>query len=332
MRVLITGASGLLGRHTAAAFAADGDDVVALVRPSSNTAPLKQPGIRLQVAGLDQPDALREAMRGCDAVVHCVARVHTHGLWREFYRTTVEGTRHTLEAARAANVGRFIHISTVGVYGWPRPDGRPYAETDPAGTPYRWNYYTRAKILAEDLVRQSPVPSTILRPTWVYGPNDDAGLGRIVASLRAGRLKTIGDGNNRLSLVYVADVARAIVAAARAAAAKGEIFNIAADQTCCTQREFITKICRITGAQEPAGSISYDAACRVAFLCECVAHATRYTVCPPLTRLAVLLLGGQRRYNGDKIRRVLGWQPSVDIEQGLSAALGHEPASAIVSR
>ena len=75
----------------------------------------------------------------------------------------------------------------------------------------------------------------------------------------------------------------------------------------------------MTGAPVPAARVSYRAAYRLAFLSECVAHATAFCVCPPLTRLAVLLLGGRRGYNSDKLRQTLHWQPTRSMADGLRA-------------
>lgn len=325
MRVLITGASGFLGSHIAEAFVERGHTVAALVRPSSRVDFLQSLGVELRQATLEEASSLRDAMRGADLLVHTAAKVHTHGFWRDFVRTTIEGTRHTLQAAIEAGVGHYIHISTVGVYGFPRTNGAPFDETYPYGQPYRWNYYSRAKIQAEKLVRDAQakqlIATTILRPTWVYGPRDATTLDRLSAALRAGRYKWIGDGSNKLSLVYVADAANAVLLAATDPRSRGQIYNVAADEASPTQREFVTRICELLALPVPTASISYRSAHRLAFASECIAHFSAYRVCPPITRLAVLLMGGHRRYHSGKIRSELGWQPTVPFTKGIEAAV-----------
>ncbi len=321
MHILLTGASGFLGRHVAAELIRRQHTVAAAVRPTTHTAYLQPLGVHLHVASLDQPARLQAAMAGAETVVHIAARVHTTGPWREFQQTTITGTAHVLAAATAAGVRHFIHLSTVGVYGWPRPDGRPFVETDDYGRPYRWNYYSRAKIAAEQLVRAAPLATTILRPTWIYGPRDTTSLGRILAALRHGQFRWIGNGNNPLSLVHVADVATAVALAVEQPAARGEIFNVADDAATPTQREFITRICAAAELPLPTARLPYRLAHTAGFAGEWVAHLTGFRVCPPLTRLSVLLLGGPRRYNSAKIRRVLGWQPAVPFHDGLREAV-----------
>jgi nucleoside-diphosphate-sugar epimerase len=321
MRVLVTGASGFLGGHIAETLARHGHAPVALVRSNSPTAFLKTLGVELRQATLDNPPALRRAIQGTDAVVHVAAKVHTHGFWSDFVETTIHGTRHVLEAAIAAGVPHFIQISTVGVYGRLQPGGRPFDETCGYGRPHHWNYYSRAKIEAEKLVRdaqqQGRIATTILRPSWIYGPRDTTTFDRIVTALRAHRYRWIGSANNRLSLIFVTDVANAVLLAATNPKARGQIYNVAADETSPSQRDFISRICDLTGAPPPTSTLTYAAAHQLGFLSECVAHLTRYRVCPPVTRLTALLFGGDRRYNSAKIRAELGWHPAVAADEGI---------------
>ena len=322
MRVVLTGSSGFLGGHAAEAFQLQGHKVIGIVRSSSSTALLSAAGIEVFACPLEDEPRLQQAMQHVDAVVHVAARVHTHGLWQQFVGVTVEGTRHVLQAAIAARVPRFIQISTVGVYGFPRSrNPAPFREADGYGHIHRWNYYSRAKIEAEKIVlaahESGRIATTILRPTWVYGPRDSTTFPRITAALKNRRLKWIGDGQNKLSLIHVTDVARAVVLSATSSSSAGHVYNVSADETSPTQRDFITRICELTDSPPPASSVPYNTAYAMAFAGECVAHLTRYRICPPLTRLSVLLLGGPRRYNSDRIRAELAWKPTVTFDEGI---------------
>ncbi len=336
MRVFLTGASGFIGGHLAEAFVQRGHQVVGIVRPTSHTEFLQSLGVKLVVNTPENTTGLSNAMRGADVVIHTAAQVRTHGFWRDFVQTTVEGTRHVLEVAQHAQVPHFIHISTVGVYGFPaNGGGAPFAETSPHGGIHKWNYYSRAKIEAEKLVRTAQesgyIATTILRPTWVYGPRDTTTLTRLIAALGNRRVKWIGNGNNRLSLIYVTDVADAIVRAAANTRARGQIYNVAADETSPTQHEFIARICQLMELPLPVASVPYRLAYDLGFAGECVAHLSRYRVCPPLTRLTALLFGGNRRFNSEKIRAELGWQPIMPFEEGIRQATTwyhkHPPAA-----
>src|ERR1017187_7944863 len=141
MHILITGASGFFGGHCAESFARRGEKVSAIVRPSSRCDLLKSLGVTLHVTSLHQADELRHAMERVDVVVHAAAKVEAYGRWREFEESTVEGTRNVLQAAIAAGVRQFIHISSRGVYERPVRNDVLYQETDAYGNPYRWSYY-----------------------------------------------------------------------------------------------------------------------------------------------------------------------------------------------
>jgi nucleoside-diphosphate-sugar epimerase len=325
MHVLLTGASGFLGGHIAEAFVQHGHHVVGIVRQTSRTDFLQALGVELVVSELEDTARLGSAMRGVDVVIHAAAQVHTHGFWRDFVQTTVEGTRHVLEAAQQTQVHHFIQISTVGVYGFPPScGGPPFTEANPYCHIHRWNYYSRAKIEAEKLVRDAQqsnlITTTVIRPTWVYGPRDTTTLARFVAALRTRRFKWIGNGDNRLSVVYVTDVTDAVVRAATAPRARGQIYNVATDEISPTQREFVTRICQLMELPLPEASVPYAIAYVLGFGGECVAHLTRYRVCPSLTRLTVLLFGGNRRFSSEKIRAELGWRPIISFEEGIHQA------------
>ncbi|HUI08614.1 MAG TPA: NAD(P)-dependent oxidoreductase [Verrucomicrobiae bacterium] len=321
MNVFLTGASGYLGGHCAEAFLHHGSKVTACVRASSRVAFLESLGVTLHTAALDQTDELRRGMRGADVVVHVAAKVEPAGGWQEYLEATIDGTRHVLEAAAAAGVRQVIYISSVGVYERPAREGILFEETCAYGTPYRWRYYARAKIEAEQLVReahaQKRLVTTILRPTWIYGPRDTTTVGRTISALRSGRVKWIGSGDNRLNLVYATDAAQAIVLAATNRRADGQIYNVADDSNSPTQRQFLTRICELLDLPSPRGSMSYRLAHNIGFLSECLTHATAFRVRFPITRLSVLFLGGRRRFSNEKIRTELAWKPSVSFEDGI---------------
>lgn len=322
MRVVITGITGFLGGHLAEAFLQHGHHVTGIVRPQTRAPHLQTLGVTLATATLDDLPALRAACQGADIVIHAAAKVHTHGFWRDFAHTNISGTRHVLQAATEAGVKRLVQVSTVGVYGFPQgTDNPPFHEANDYGRIFRWNYYSRSKIQAEQLVRAAHqsgrITTTIIRPTWVYGARDSTTIERLATALRTHRFRWIGDGHNRLSLIYVTDVANAVVLAAATPQSAGQTYNIADDKTSPTQREFITRLCELLELPLPTNHIAYRTAYNIGFPGECLAHLTRYRICPPLTRLTALLFGGTRRFSSEKIRTTLGWQPHITFDQGI---------------
>ena len=325
MRIAITGITGYFGGHIAATLAQHGHTVTGIVRPTSRLDHLRDRPLSIRVATLDGQPELCDAFRGADVIIHSAAKVHSLGPWREFDESIIAATRHTLNAAIAAGVPRFIQMSTVGVYGFPcSSTASPFAETCPHGPIHRWNYYSRAKAAAENLVlaaqQSGRLAATILRPTWMYGPHDTTVMERIVTALRRGRFPWIGTATNRLSLVNLSDALDAVVRVVEQPAAGGRIYNIAADELSPTQREFITRLCELLNLPLPAHHIPYRLAQFSGFAGECLAHATAFRIRPPLTRLTVHLFGGLRQFRSDRLRQELGWRPQTAFAEGIIRA------------
>ncbi|MBL8927743.1 MAG: NAD-dependent epimerase/dehydratase family protein, partial [Pseudonocardia sp.] len=148
VRVLVTGARGMLGRAVALALAARGDEVTVLQRRPSALP------VREVLTDLGDPDApLDAALAGQDAVVHLAAKVDVVGSWRDYARTNVEGTRRLLAAARAAGVARFVHVSSPSVANV--GDALVGAGAGPADPGGAHGHYARSKALAEQAVLTS---------------------------------------------------------------------------------------------------------------------------------------------------------------------------------
>lgn len=190
--ILVTGAAGFVGRHVVRELAGAGAKVRALVHSERGERVLD--GVDCELAHGDVTDAasLADAVDGCDAVVHLVAIIH--GRAASFDRVIADGTRHVVEAARAAGVSRLVHMSALGV-------GEQTKDTVP---------YYRAKWAAEEAVRGSGVPHAILRPSFVFGPDG----GALPQFLRIARLAPVtpivGPGSQRLQPIWIDDLARAV--------------------------------------------------------------------------------------------------------------------------
>jgi len=243
---LVTGATGLLGSHIAEQLHRRGRPVRALCRPGSDTTFLPTINADIVTGDITDPHAVGQACEGVDTVYHAAARVGDWGPWSDFVSATVDATQHLIDAASKHGVGRFLHISSISVYGHVDGEGLIFDESAPLGTNvHRWSYYTRAKVEAERLVwrahKAGLVSASIIRPSWLYGPRDRATLPRLIDSLRSRKLKIIGDGTNRLNVVHAANVAEAAILAADSPRASGEAYNCCHDGV-LTQRQYFDLI------------------------------------------------------------------------------------------
>ena len=204
MTTLVTGATGFVGGHVAAALLARGIQVTALVRSREKAAELERLGVRLVVGDLHDDRALREACEG-QAVVQHVAGVIAARDEAAYMRANQQGTENLLKAAAASGVGRFVLMSSGAAAGPSRP-GHPRTSDEP---PAPVTAYGRSKLAGEDLVRAGSIPWVILRPPTVYGPDDRDNLIKVFRLARYGVAPVFGDGSQELSAVYAPDLAEA---------------------------------------------------------------------------------------------------------------------------
>jgi nucleoside-diphosphate-sugar epimerase/predicted dehydrogenase len=236
--VLVTGASGYLGRRVVDALAVRGHQVRAMVRfPCLDT---ESERVEEVAATLGDAAAMAAALQGVEVVVHCAARVARRGSRDDFLRDNVDGTRSLLEAAARAGVERFVHVSSIAVYGVER--GLERVAEDAAYDPHPdWRgAYTESKLEADRLVlERGPLlglRTVVLRPGILVGAGGPEFTARLTLGRLRGRVLIVGRPGQRLPLCHVDDVARAAALAVTAPAACGA-YNVVDDVL--TQREWL---------------------------------------------------------------------------------------------
>jgi nucleoside-diphosphate-sugar epimerase len=319
---VITGATGLLGSHLVEQLVGRGERVRALVRAGSNTEFLRKLGVEFATGDLGDPASLPNVVAGADVVYHCAARVGDWGPWPAFQAGIIDATRHLLDACQAVGVGRVVHVSSIIVYGHPREREDRFTEDEPLGQNlWLWgDYYCRAKIAAEEICLGYPGALTIVRPSWIYGPRDRTSLPRVFKALEAGRAAMVGRGDNRLNIIYAADVADGAIRAANNPAAVGRAYNLASEGE-LTQREFLNLLTNALGRRRVRMRFPYRLAFAGGFLGEMVGKAIRMKRPPHFTRYVVALIGRSTRFSTERARKELGWSPQVPAAEGLRRSL-----------
>ena len=219
MRALVTGATGFVGSHLVEALQNSSVEVTALARSASKAADLAQREVRVVPGDLHDIAGLERAVRDQDVVYH-VAGVVAARDEADFLRSNRDGTRNILTAAEREGKPRFVLVSSLAAAG-PAPRGAPLSGTEP---PHPVTAYGRSKLAAEQVVRSSSLPWSIVRPPIVYGPRDREVL-KVFRLARLGLAPVFGDGSQELSAVHAADLAQALLAVTKAKATIGGTYN-----------------------------------------------------------------------------------------------------------
>jgi 2-alkyl-3-oxoalkanoate reductase len=319
--LFITGATGLVGSHAAEEALKRGFQVKALVRGSSDTRWLDSWGVEKVVGDLEDSEALRRGVEGADWVFNCAAKVGDWGSLEDFRRLNVAALKLLLDAATEAKVGRFVHVSSLGVY-----EGRDHFGTDET-TPVAANAldgYTRSKVEAEALalsyVKDRGLPLTVVRPGFIYGERDRTVLPKLLDSLRTGRFAYFGSGEQALNCIYVKNLVHALFLAAESPEAVGEVFNVT-DGVRVSKKQFIGKVAQLAGLKPPRRKIPLWLAWTLAILLERRARRIGSTTPPLVNKARYKFLGLNLDFSIEKARRLLGYEPPYTTEQGLVASM-----------
>jgi nucleoside-diphosphate-sugar epimerase len=323
MKILVTGATGFIGRHLAERLCAEGHEVRGLVRDPSKASAIRRWGVEVVCGDVTDSTSVRKAMQDVEVVFHLASRVTDWGSWSEFESATVQGTENVLSAAADAGVRRFVHMSTVGVYDDQcTRKCRIVPETTPQGSQgdRTLGFYARAKVLAEAAVwrysHERGLAVVVLRPALVYGPQDETTMPRLIDYLSGAGAMWVGRRNSTVDPIYVSDVVGCAVAAARSDAAVGQAYNVAPSEQWGV-RDFWRLLCRELGLREPKWTIPASLVMVAAVICEKVARLFGRRQPPTLTRAGVALFAMDRHHDPSKAIRELGWRPQISLKEGI---------------
>ena len=317
-RSLVTGGTGFVGANLVRELLADGDRVRVLARAGGDRRALEGCDVEIVEGDLLDADSVRRAVAGMERVYHVAA---DYRLWcpdpSALFRANVDGTRHVLDAARAAGAARIVYTSTVGALGIPK-DGRPGDETTPVSLADMVGPYKASKFVAEEVAREFAArgaPVVIVNPSAPVGPWDvkPTPTGQMIVDFLRGKM--IASLDTGLNIAHVRDVARGHILAAERGRI-GERYVLG--QTNLSLLEIFRTLARLTGLPAPRFRVPYALAWLAAAGMEGVARLTGGAPAVPLT--AVRMARKRMFFSADKAVRELGL-PQTPAERALGDAV-----------
>lgn len=315
--ILVTGGGGFLGSAIIRMLVARGETV-------RNFSRSRYP--HLEVLGVDQiqgdlahAESLQQACRGVDLVFHVAAKTGVWGPYEAFHQANVAGTRNMIQACRTNGVRRLVYTSSPSVVF----DGRDMEGVDES-VPYPQTYhahYPRSKALAEQLVRNaagSTLGTITLRPHLIWGPADNHLVPRIIQ--RAGRLRIIGAGKNKVDTIYVDNAAHAHILAAEKLITRpelsGRVYFISQDEPIGLW-DMVNAILTAADLPPVERTLSVSSARRIGTLLEWVYRTFRLPGEPQMTRFVAEELATSHWFDIRAAREDLGYRPLISTEEGL---------------
>jgi nucleoside-diphosphate-sugar epimerase len=317
-RVLVTGATGCLGRHLVEALVESGKSVRALARDSSSTEQLETLGVEVQRGSLLDDDDLRHAVAGVHTVFHLGGVVRddpndvSHKLWEQLRRVNVQGSERLARLAAAAGARRLVFSSSLRLSGfgnqilWPEDGPRTTGDL-----------YARSKALAEDALlavgRDTGLEVVCIRPRFIYGNHDRYVLPRLVQRVLHG-IVPIASTETICDVVYVRDCVEALLLAGERPVA-GRSYNITSGE-CVSFRKILTEVARALGRTPRFLPLPRSVLVGAATGAELMGRALRRA--PAVSRAQLYWLVNDHHFSIAKARDELGYRPRFRLRDGLA--------------
>lgn len=319
MKLLVTGASGLLGSSVVRSLVEAGHEVTTLQRRPSGVN-----GARDILGSVTDSVTVETAMAGQEGLIHLAAKVSMAGDPRDFERINVDGTRTVIAAAQAAGVRRYVHVSSPSVAN--AGSSLVGVGADRADPQAARGHYARTKGQGELLAlaaTSDDFPVLVLRPHLMWGPGDTQLTERIIERSRQGRMPILGSGAALVDTLYVTNAVDAIIAGLDAVTrVHGEALVVTNGQP-RTIGEFVERLAQAGGAPTPKLRIPAAPAVAAGTLVDAVWNLREHDDEPPLTRFLAEQMTTAHWFDQRRTREVLQWSPAVSFDEGMEALALH---------
>jgi nucleoside-diphosphate-sugar epimerase len=320
MKILVTGGGGFLGGYIVDQLLQQGHSVVTFQRRPHPE--LAERGVEVVQGSLVERDALRRAMRGCEAVIHTAAKAGVWGARKDYFSINFEGTQNLCACMSAEKITKLVYCSTPSVV-FNRNEFKGADESLPYGRDWLC-HYAESKALAEahalEWGRAGHGKVIALRPHLIWGIGDPHLLPKVISRSQSGRLRIIGDGTNLADFTRVENAAAAHVLALDALdrpSAVNRPYFISQSEPVVLW-DWINDLLKRVGVPPLEKRISLTAAYKIGAICEGLWKLTGRQSVPPMTRFVAIELAKNHWFSIEAARRELGYRPEeFPAEQGM---------------
>jgi 2-alkyl-3-oxoalkanoate reductase len=314
MKILVTGGTGFTGKALVKRLLDESHQVAALdYKEGLKTQELKDWGAEVLIGSVTDKSIVKKCVQGVDIVHHLAAAFRELDVPDSYYdEVNVNGTRNVLEAALDAKVKKFIYCSTCGVHG--NIDHPPAGEDAPIQPA---DYYQRTKYEAEPVVNEyfaKGLKTVIFRPAAIYGPGDPERFFMIFKRVAKGSFPMFGSGRTYYHPLYIDNLIDAFMLAMQDGKGDGQAYLIADDE----YLEIEDLVRRVGRAMEIDVKIPHYPIMPLVIAGHFFEKICKpFKITPPIFPRRVDWYRQNRAFKIDKAKRELGYQPKVDIDEGL---------------
>ncbi|MFZ1301192.1 MAG: NAD(P)-dependent oxidoreductase [Candidatus Microsaccharimonas sp.] len=317
-RVLITGATGFLGKYTVDEFRDNGYQVIATGRNKANLDPLQHPNVTTAQLSLEE---LATSDIQADTVVHAAALSSAWGKWSDFYNDNVVGTEQVIRYAQRNNVDRLVYVSSPSIY--TGQSDRLNIREDDFDANNTLNHYIRSKIMAETallraLNEQIINELVIIRPRGLIGVGDPSMIPRLLKANQKIGIPLFNNGDNLVDVTCVENVAYSLRLAAEAKVENGSIYNITNGEP-RTFKSILDTFFEEIGETPSYRNMNFKTIYTLASALEKLYTFSPTHAEPPLTRYTVSTLAFSQTLDISKAKQELGYEPQISIDEGIKA-------------
>lgn len=316
-KVLVTGATGFLGKYLVQQLLDKGYKVYALGRNESAGAELEKMGATFCKGDFTDLEGCAKYFKGMDYVIHAGALSTVWGVWDDFKNINVVGTRNVCALSIKYKIKRMVYVSSPSIYS--SKSDRFTIREDEYDPNNQLNYYIHSKILAEKVIRKyekKGLEAVIIRPRGLIGIGDTSLIPRILKANDKIGIPLFNGGKNFVDITCVENVAHACILAMTKDGVAGECFNISNGEPMEFKEIlllFLDSINKKPKYLKLPFQLVYGAAC----ILEAVYRNHKLSGEPPLTRYTVCTLAFSQTLDISKAKEMLGYEPIISLEEGI---------------